>query len=339
MSNSIKYILGTLVLLTILLAIAGAVYQSISTARDARKYPPPGKLVDVGGHQLHLNCMGKGGPTVVMDYGLGGLSPLWSLVQSEVAKFTQVCVYDRAGYAWSEPSATPRTSQNMTRELYTLLKNAEVPSPYILVGHSLGGLNASLFASQYPEEVAGLVLVDAVPPEVYERIDPEFADAMKSTKGMFNFLSLISRLGLMRLVFQIKGADAAPDFVRKLPTEVQPTILAKFLPQTFRTAIAENSLMADSAKQVQQTKFDRELPLVVLSHGKNMFVRSKKSAIESHRDNRAESTWQQLQAEMANLSNQGQLIIAEESGHDIHLDRPQLVVDAIRQIIAKTKSF
>jgi hypothetical protein len=135
---------------------------------------------------------------------------------------------------------------------------------------------------------------------------------------MFSFLSLISRLGLLRFLLQIKGTSVAPDFVRKLPIEVQPVILAKFLPKTFATAIAEKSLMASSAKQVQQTKFARELPLVVLSHSENMF--SSQGNPKSDRQawappNRAEQIWQKLQAEMANLSNQGQLIVVEGSSH------------------------
>lgn len=333
MLNSLKYTLGILATLVACSAIAGIIYQEIATAKDESKYPPPGKLVDVGGYKLHLNCLGEGSPIVVMDYGLGGLSTLWSLVQPEVAKFARVCTYDRAGYAWSESSPTPRTSQNMVQELYTLLKNAEIPPPYILVGHSLGGLNLSLFASQYPEEVAGLVLVDAVPPDVYDRLDPEFADSMNETGRMFGFLSLISRLGLLRFLLQITGTSVAPDFVRKLPIEVQPVILAKFLPKTFATAIAENALMPTSAKQVQQTNFERELPLVVLSHSENMF-----ESLGNTKSDYAEQMWQKLQAELANLSNQRKLIIAEQSSHDIHLDRPELVVNAIRQVIEKTKS-
>ena len=328
MSYPIKYTLGILLLLTLLLAIAGTIYQAIATKRDLGQYPPPGKMVDVGGYRLHLNCTGEGSSTVVMDYGLGGLSPLWSLVQPEVAKFARVCTYDRAGYGWSEFSLQPRTSQNMVRELHTLLQNAGVSSPYILVGHSLGGLNMSLFASQYPDEVAGLVLVDAVPPEIYDRLDPEFADSMKATGNMFWGLSLISRLGLLRFLLQINRDAVAPDFVKQLPAEVQPVVLAKFLPKTFNTAIAENQLMAESAKQLQQTKFDPELPLVVLSHSKNMFA-----SLEATKSERAEATWQKLQRETANLSHKGKLIIAEDSGHDIHLDRPQLVVDAIRSMV------
>lgn len=332
--NSMQDIFAGLILLILVLVLLGIAYQALGTARDLDRYPPSGKLVDVGGYQLHINCLGQGSPTVVMDYGLGGLSPIWSLVQPEIAKFTRVCTYDRPGYGWSDLSPKPRTSQEMVRELHTLLNKAGIEPPYVLVGHSLGGLNVRLFASQYPEEVVGMVLIDAVPPEVYERLSPEFADSMKATGRMFRFLSLISRIGLLRLGIQILGNSIAPDFVRKLPSEVQPIILAKFLPETFATAVAENLLMAKSAEQVKQTKLDKELPLIILSHGINMF-----SSLLPKRAERAGQIWQKLQAEMANLSSQGELIIANKSGHDIHIDQPQLAIDAIRQIIEKSKSY
>jgi pimeloyl-ACP methyl ester carboxylesterase len=132
---------GILITLVALLVLLGMVYQQISTVKDLSKYPPPGQLIDVGGYRLHLHCKSQGHPTVVMDYGLGGISPLWHWVQSQVAKFTSVCVYDRAGYGWSEPSPHPRTSLIMVQELHTLLKKGGIAGPYLLVGHSLGGLN------------------------------------------------------------------------------------------------------------------------------------------------------------------------------------------------------
>lgn len=329
-----KYLVFKLIVVLIFLALTGIVYQLVATARDQQKYPPPGKLVNVGGYQLHINCIGKGSPTVVMDYGLGGLSPLWSLVQSEVAKFTKVCTYDRAGYGWSEKSQKPRSSKQMVEELYTLLKKAEIQGPYLLVGHSLGGLNIRLFANEYPDEVAGMVLVDAVPTNVYSNLDPEWRNNMAATKRMFRSLSLISRLGLLRLLLQIKGTKAAPDFVQKLPESIQPLILAKFLPQTFDTAITENAQMKISAMQVKQTKFNPKLPLIVLSHGLNMFP-----DLSEEKAKKAEQIWRELQAETANLSENGKLIIASQSGHNIHIDQPELVVNAIHQLTEQVKSY
>jgi pimeloyl-ACP methyl ester carboxylesterase len=209
-----------------------------------------------------------------------------------------------------------------------------VQGPYLLVGHSLGGLNVRLFASKYPDEVEGMVLVDAVPADVYSHLSPEWQNSMDATKRMFRSLSVITRLGLLRLLLQIQGTSAAPDFVQKLPREIQPVVLAKFLPQTFDTAITENSYMEISAMQVKQAKFNQKLPLIVLSHGINMF-----SDLSEEKARQAERIWQQLQAETANLSEKGKLIIAAQSGHNVHIDQPELVVNAIHQVTKQIKSY
>ncbi len=147
--------------LAIVLIVSGTLYQFISSKIDESSYPPPGKLVDIGGFRLHINCTGEGGPAVILDSGLGGNSLEWSLIQPKLAKFIHVCSYDRAGQGWSDESPLARTSQNIVDELHRLLHKAEVPGPYILVGHSSGGINMRLYASRYPNEVAGVVLVDS----------------------------------------------------------------------------------------------------------------------------------------------------------------------------------
>ncbi len=147
------------------LAFLGAVYQFIADRLAEKKYPPPGRLVDVGGYRLHVQCSGLegagGGPTVVMDAGIGECSLSWSPVQTEIARFARVCTYDRAGLGWSDPAPNARTSREIVNELHALLTRAGIKPPYVLVGHSFGGLNVRLYATQFPEEVAGLVLVDA----------------------------------------------------------------------------------------------------------------------------------------------------------------------------------
>jgi pimeloyl-ACP methyl ester carboxylesterase len=162
-------------IITAILLLTGIFYQAVSEALDRGRYPPQGKLVDVGGFRLHLNCIGQGTPTVVMDAGGGAPSITWGLVPAEIAKFTRVCTYDRAGFGWSDRNPKlPRTSQQSVDELHLLLTKAEINPPYILVGHSLGGVNMRLYASQYPEDVVALVLVDSshenqMTPEIWRR--------------------------------------------------------------------------------------------------------------------------------------------------------------------------
>jgi pimeloyl-ACP methyl ester carboxylesterase len=154
--------------LVILLALAGASYQLIESRLDARHFPENGRLIDVGGYSLLLNCTGTGRPTVILESGLGDLSVEWRAVQPEVAKFSRVCSYDRAGYGSSDPGPMPRTSAQIAAELHILLKNAGEVPPYVLVGHSFGGYNVRVFNGRYPDEVAGIVLVDATQEDQYE---------------------------------------------------------------------------------------------------------------------------------------------------------------------------
>lgn len=221
----------------------------------------------------------------------------------------------------------------MVQELHTLLNHARIEGPYVLVCHSLGGLNVRLFASQYPEEVVGMVLIDAVPANVYSRLAPEWKKHMAGTQRMFYTLSTISRLGLLRLLVQLRGTEAAPDFVKKLASKVQLAILAKFLPKTFNTALAENQLMESSTQQINNQELLKDLPIVVLSHRVNMF-----SDLSDKEAEQAEKIWQELQAELANLSSKSKLLIAQNSGHNVHIDQPQLVMDAIQQVIDAAQS-
>jgi hypothetical protein len=149
----IKRGLQVLVIVLLTLAIAGAIYQTIATEIDQRQLgPAPGEMVSVGNHKLHIYCMGQGSPTVVTESGATGTSIEWSAwVQPEVAKATQVCAYERAGLGWSEGGPEPRDAMQIASELHTLLANADVPGPYVLVGHSVGGHYARVYADRYPE--------------------------------------------------------------------------------------------------------------------------------------------------------------------------------------------
>src|SRR5579859_8285070 len=173
-----RIVLGIL-LLVLFLAGAGFLYENISEARDRRFNPMPGKLINVDGRKMHINCTGEGSPTVILDSGLGDSYISWHKVQPEIAKFTRVCSYDRAGVGYSDPSNEPRTSQVIAEQLHALLQAAQIPPPFVLVGHSMGGYDVRLYASLYPNDVAGMVLVDASHPDQENRLPAE----LKSMEG------------------------------------------------------------------------------------------------------------------------------------------------------------
>jgi pimeloyl-ACP methyl ester carboxylesterase len=215
--------IATLLLIAVFLLI-GYLYHLISTKIDDYNYPPPGKMVDVGGFQLHINCTGKGKPTVVLEAGIASSSLDWALVQPEIAKFTSVCSYDRAGMGWSQESPNPRTSMYMIEELHTLLKNANIPGPYIFVGHSFGGINVRLYASRYPDEVFGLVLVDSshelqhkkFPPRPKSTLLEKFTDSLENFFVPFGY-------GRIR-------ASREQEFLQPFPEDIQKNMLQKSVP-------------------------------------------------------------------------------------------------------------
>jgi len=183
---------------------AGILYQALGTARDARRFPPPGRLVAIAGNgspRLHLLGSGESGPTVILDAGIGASSLSWSLVQPLAARFARVYAYDRAGYGWSDPPRRangPRIASRLAEELRALLRAAEVPGPYILVGHSFGGYVARLYAERWPVEVAGLVMLDS--PEASEWAHPTPEQRRRHLGGaLFSRIGArLARLGVVR---------------------------------------------------------------------------------------------------------------------------------------------
>ena len=295
---------------------------------------PIGKLVDVGGHHLHLYAAGEGSPTVVFEAGGASWSLDWNLVQTEVAKFTCACSYDRAGFGWSDPGPKPRTSEQIVKELHSLLTNAGVKKPYVLVGASFGGHTVRLYAQHFPNEVAGLVLLDARHESINARMPPAWQQLERTGKGMYQVLLLASRLGALALLGKVMGDKAAPPIVQKLPPEIRPIYFAVgFQPKYFESNLDELAAGTESDKQLSATGSFGSLPLTVIRHGiPNLFAR-----MPAEQAKQAEQVWQELQAELTQLSSNSRMLVAEKSGHGIQIDQPSLVVDAIRQIVEKTR--
>jgi pimeloyl-ACP methyl ester carboxylesterase len=318
----------------LLAATTGAIYQSVGEARDLRAHSPPGEMVDVGGHSLHLDCAGEpateSAPTVILDAGLGGYSQDWVWVQPQVAEFARVCAYDRAGYAWSDPGPMPRDSGQIVAELHALLSEAGVPPPYVLVGQSFGGLNARFYARQYPDEVAGVVLVDATPDCIYD--DPAFSASQHGDdRGeilLFRTVTVLSRYGILRLFVQLAGTKPLT-FLEDYPPEIHSDILAVVFLHTqyYEAVVAELETFEDSTRQVQVAPPDPDVPYIVIARR----LLSEQDGPEV--DPAQEQAWRRLQTELAESAPNGALVIAEESDHVIHMCQPDVVVDAIRQIV------
>lgn len=191
--------LGGVVVLVLGLILAGTIYESVPEAADIRAYPPPGQMVDVSGYRLHINCTGTGHPTVVIDAGWGDWSLLWSRVQGKVTKTTQVCTYDRAGMGYSEAGPLPRNAEQFAKELHTLLEQANIAGPYVLVGHSLGGLPVRVFVHDYPTEVSGVVLIESMSSGQMTQPPTEIKPQIPSQSSGVSLPFLLARIGLVRL--------------------------------------------------------------------------------------------------------------------------------------------
>ncbi len=296
----------------VVLAGTGALYQAIGATIDKQHFPLVGQMVDVGGYKLHLYCTGTGSPTVILEAGLGDNTLVWSKVQPGIATSTRVCSYDRAGYGRSDVSSTPRTGKQIVAELHTLLMKADIASPYILVGHSLGGLFVRLYASTYPREVTGMVLIDA------SHEDQPASSAQEVQNHYLN--QWLATFGIQRLVLQL-NLEPSDDF-KDYPSAVVPIMKAyEARPQFFRTYADELAAFDETAAEVRaSTRNLGNMPLIVLSHGLPVPLSL------------------QRQEFFGKLSTHSTLIVASHSGHYIQLEQPALVIDAIRQVLKEQHS-
>jgi pimeloyl-ACP methyl ester carboxylesterase len=264
-------------------------------------------MVDMGGYRLHVNCTGEGSPTVVIESGWGDSSAGWGWVQPEVAKTTRVCTYDRAGMGWSEASPEPRTAREFAKELHTLLEKANEPGPYVLVGHSMGGYTVRVYAHDYPEEVAGLVLID--PQNLSTEDAATFNPAPKP--GGTSLPVLMARIGLARLLAGPLGS------IQDLPEgDKQAYTALAVSPRSTQTLLDEGRGMSEGGAQARAVTTLGALPLIVLSRGKDMDAESAAS-----------------QARYLQLSTDSQHLIAEQSGHRIMIEQPEAAVAAIVKMV------
>ena len=273
---------------------------------------PPGEMVVVDGRQVHLLCQGQGSPAVILESGMPGTSLGWTSVIEDIASFARVCAYDRAGWGWSEAGPEPRTVSNITGELRELLRNAQVGPSYVLVGHSFGGLIVQVYASQFPDEVAGMVLVDSSHPNLARR--PGSLDRM----GRVAFrLKLLAPLGIARFIIDVPSGnpESRPGSVRAMEKEVLATT------RSFRAMASELEGLRESLNQAAEDRpsLGRK-PLVVLTEGR-----------------RRMEFWHAMQEQLTELSDSSAWQVVNGAGHFIHQDNPEIVVDAVRRVVESAR--
>ena len=294
---------------SLLCAVAVAMTQ-MAWGLSLESETAPGTRVWIGDHSLHLHCQGSGSPVVVFESGLGGTALDWSRVQPDVAKFTKACSYDRAGYGFSGPGPRPRNSVRIVRELNKLLGYGGAAPPYVLVGHSFGGLSVSLYARSFPNKTAGMVLVDAAHEEQFRRFERA------------NVGPLLPRSSRFIIGNHLQVSKHLPDHLQILARHLaaQPAAVASLYSELrhFRT----------SAAQVRAAHPMPHVPLVVITH-----------RIDENADPTAlDREWLGLQKDLAALSSRGRLVMAQTDEHYIQLRTPEVVVEAIRAVIEETRA-
>jgi len=307
------------------LMAVGGVAEAICEARDRVRFPPPGQMVDIGGRRLHILCKGvSAGPTVVIEQGAGGPSILWWPIQDKIAGFARVCTYDRAGYLWSDPAARLRTLQDRVADLHAVLAGGDIRPPFVLVAHSFGGPLVRLYTQTYPNEVAGLVLVDT--PEEGVIFRPSY-ESYAGKIGLFGRgLEAAARLGLVRL---------AASLMKEIPDGLSPDAFWAFkallVKPAFFRAMADDpialSRVPEPMRRIGGFGALGDRPLVVITHA--IPFPGPASVLEDG--------WREGQARLARLSTRGELVVATRSNHMVQSDQPDLVVDAVRRVVGMTK--
>ena len=347
----IRWFVAAFVAILLFVGLAGFTWEQASRRQDRRHLFRIGRAVDIGGRTLNIDCQGSGTPAVILESGGGGYGGYgWERVQTPVAQDTTVCWYDRAGEGWSDPPTSPRTSATIIRDLHELIQRAQIPAPYILVGHSIGGEYVRIFQARFPSEVAGIVLVDSTHPDQQE--PPLLRSPINRAPTVVRRISctalpLITNLGIMRFFMR-----NAPVIVPVQFRSDEPEATRAFRQQRITgmetesiqgcAATKDGALHPDRGSgnpEVDQAAKDAgslgDLPLIVLTAGRDWNSEDPATAKEMADFH---SKWvNQFQAELAHLSTNGKQIVLQKSGHAIPADAPESVSSAIESIISEIR--
>lgn len=333
---------GLIVALTILISLVGIgmIYQTSASARDRETYTAPGRLIRVDGRNMHLYCIGEGSPTVILEAGVGGNTLLWAYIQPVVAETTQVCAYDRAGYGWSETSPNARTTPHIAEELHLLLTQAGIEPPYILAGHSFGGLVIRTYASLYPDDVVGMGLIDAAHTNQFSSdhcLPTCFpADAVRLVDTFYNMLPTMARIGVVRLLVPT-GSLPLPFFA--VPTDFpnRDALIASLSTNAHSdTVLAEWNAFDQSALAVSEISDLGNLPIRLVT----ALDTYREQPLPGQNADETTQTWITLQGDLMRLSTESTQTVIEEATHFSLLADPNhatIVSAVIQELVAETR--
>jgi pimeloyl-ACP methyl ester carboxylesterase len=333
LSRRLSIVLKRLTILLSVTLVLGVTYEQLGRMRDRRALPQIGRSVDIGGRTLNIFCSGTGGPAVIFESGGDGPGLGWEAVQTEVAKFTEACWYDRAGIGWSDPGPYPRTSAAIARDLHALLQHAGVPAPYVLVGASFGGLNCRVYADLFPNEVAGMVLVDSAHEDEPQRA-PKFYLGHTAPRFLWHPMALTLRMASVIGLIRLTESSAAQG---KHPNEMtREEIIAALRqrPKSVANNISTGVVLPESYEEARRARGIGDRPLIVLAAGRPMDFGDP----ELNRQTAAyQQVWvHEMQAGLASLSTRGREIVVENSNHTNI--PPDVTVNAVREIVADERA-
>jgi len=303
-------------------------------SQNKLKLAPPGKMVDAGGFRLHALVCGQGTPTVLLEPALGGFAMQYAQIQTAVSAFTRVLAYDRAGQGWSDASPNLRTPANLAGELKTLLGKLDIQPPYVLVGHSFGGLVTRFYAGFHPEDVVGVILVDSSDVEQYAAF-PSMDKIVNQTAMGVRLIKIATRLGLGKQLTKMSLGSAAKAFKRE---DLDTFLTVASQPKHHETILAEFSqhrYYFGSQSEVPRTLGDT--PLIVITAGNSVSGQGKFGSITIDELNALHQQWQK---DLVQLSSQSEQIIIPGATHLSILLQPEnaaLVADAIRRVVERVR--
>jgi pimeloyl-ACP methyl ester carboxylesterase len=325
----IALIIGGLIVAAVLV---GAGYEQIMRWRAAREFPVQGRLLDIGGRHMQIDCRGNGTPTVVFEAGLDTMGSLsWSAVQDPVAATTRACAYSRAGVMWSEPRAGKFEPDNVARDLHALLLAAGEHAPFVMVGHSLGGPYIMNFTRLYPQDVVGLVFVDASHPDQIDRMAKAAGKKMEAGEGMLKAANALSWTGIPRLV---ETHTANPTFPAKAKLAEDA-----YFSRSLSSAILELDSLSATLSDAGQLRQLGDRPIVVLTATKPYPAAMLKAIqMTPEQGQRVQAAWKEMHDEEASWSHHSRHELVPDATHYIQFDRPDIVIVAVKEVVKDVRS-